>query len=457
MATNRSTLTARYLDEVARRGISASELVTGKKLKAELLEGYYQQQYLSRPLFLGPAERVQLETDLVNLRAALTSLPDRLYGGDLTAFARAVGMNDVQISAIMRSRAATPTTMTRADLYLDQIGFRLLEFNMGSAIGGTDNADILEGMLEHPVLAEFAADNRLEYVHTMREQVRTVKVETGFAADSRPTMVMTDWPSSYQNLAPYIDVYSARLSELGLDACGAHIGQLEVRDGRVWLRNRPVDIIYRMFMIEDLLEYPAAPRLVHPILDAAARGEVKIFTPMDDAMYASKGALAMLSDEGNRHLLDPDQLASVDRTLPWTRMVRRGLVSLEDGSQVELFDYALSHQRELALKPTSLHGGSGVLLGWRADTSPAAWQEQVRAALDGPYVIQRRIQPVPELFPAEDLEPQPWLISWGAFTMSCGFGGVYSRGTTVESNVEVINFGSGTYSGSALYPSQDAG
>lgn len=456
MATNRSTLTARYLHEVSKRGVPASELVSGKKLRADLLEGYYQQQYLSRPLFLGRAERVQLETDLVNLRAALINLPDRLYGGDLTAFARAVGMNDVQISAILRSRAAKPTMMTRADLYLDQIGFRLLEFNMGSAIGGTDNADILEGMLEHPVLAEFTARNRLEYVHSMREQVNTVKAETGFAPDSRPRLVMTDWPSSYEKLAPYIDVYSARLSEMGLDACGAHIGHLEVRDGRVWLRDRPVDIIYRMFMIEDLLEYPDAPALVHPILDAVARGEVKIFTPMDDAVYASKGALAMLSDEGNRRLLDPDHLASVDRTLPWTRMVREGPVSLEDGSQVELLEYALSHQHELALKPTLLHGGSGVLLGWRADTTAAAWEEQIRAALDGPYVIQRRIQPVPELFPAEGPDPQPWIVSWGAFTMSCGFAGVYSRGTTVESNVEVINFGGGAYSGSALFASQDA-
>ncbi len=194
---------------------------------------------------------------------------------------------------------------------------------------------------------------------------------------------------------------------------------------------------------------------MHPILDAAARGEVKIFTPMDDAMYASKGALAMLSDESNRHLLGPEQLASVDRTLPWTRMVRRGPVSLEDGSQVELLHYALSHQRELALKPTSLHGGNGVLLGWRADTSPAEWEERVRAALDSPYVIQRRIQPVPELFPAEGQDPQPWIISWGAFTISSGFGGVYTRGVTVESNVEVIQMGGGAYSGSCMYASQD--
>ena len=455
MATNRATLTAQYLDEVKRRGIPASELLGGEHLKTPLLQPFYRQRYLSRPLFLGRAERDQLSTDLMNLRAALISLPDRLYGGDLTAFARAIGMKDVQISAILRSRAAKPTMMNRADLYLDQTGFRLLEINMGSAMGGTDNADMLEGLLEHPVLADFVADHRLEYINTMREQARSAKAETGFGPGTRPMMVMTDWPSSYQELGPYIDLYAARLSELGLDVCGAHIGQLEVRDGRVWLRDRPVDIIYRMFMIEDLLEYPDAPALMHPILDAVARGEVKMFTPMDDALYASKGALAMLSDEANRHLLDPEHLASLDRILPWTRMVREGQVSLEDGTQVDLLKYALSHQRELALKPTSLHGGSGVLLGWRADTSPASWEEQLRAALDGPYVIQRRIEPVLELCPAENPDPEPWIVSWGAFTMTSGFAGMFARGSSVKSDVEVINIGTGAYSGSALYATDD--
>jgi hypothetical protein len=456
MVMNRSALTDLYLDEVKRRGIPARELLAGEKLKAELLQPFYRRRYLSRPLFLGWAERDRLETDLMNLRAALISLPGRLYGGDLTAFARAVGMSDVQISAILRSRAATPTTLTRADLYLDRVGFSLLEFNMGSAIGGIDNAEILKGMLEHPVLAEFVAAHRLDYPDTMREQVKTIKAESGFPPGSRPTMVMTDWPTSYESLAPYIDLYTARLSEMGLDACGAHIGQLEARDGRVWLRDRPVDIIYRLFMIEDLLEYPDAAALVHPILDAAGRGEIKMFTPMDDALYASKGALAMLSDEGNRHLLDPEHLASADRLLPWTRMVRRGAVSLEDGTRVDLLAYVLAHQRELALKPTLLHGGSGVLLGWRADTTPRMWEEQVRAALDGPYVVQRRIEPVLELCPGEDPEPEPWIISWGAFTMSSGFAGVFARGSSVESDVEVINIGTGAYSGSALYAGADA-
>jgi hypothetical protein len=451
---NRAELTALYLDEVKRRGTPAHELIS-KQSQSEGFQAFYHGRYLSRPLFLGHDECEQMYADVENLRTALVSLPGRLYGGDLAAFARAVGMADVQVSAILRSRGITVTQQTRADMYADETGFKVLEFNMGSALGGIDQCDMARAMLEHPVLAEFAQAHRLTYVDTMREQVHNMFVESGFEPGSNPVLVTTDWPSSFETLEPYMRHFMARLREMGVDAHICHIGQLEVRDGRVWLGDRPVDIIQRLFMIEDLLEYPDARALMDPILDAAARGEVKIFTPMDSEMFASKGALAMLSDEQNRPLFDPEELASLDRILPWTRMVRTGPVTLEDGRQVDLLDYALSHQRDLALKPTLLHGGQGVLLGWREDTSAQIWEERVRAAVDGPYVIQRRIRPVPELFPTDDGDPAPWIVTWGAFTMINGFGGIFARGTSVESNIEVINLGSGAYSGCCLHELPD--
>src|SRR3984893_5908236 len=150
-----------------------------------MLNVYYHGRYLSRPLFLGHRECEQLYADLANLRSALVSLPNRLYGGDLAAFARAMGANEVQVSAIMRSRGVSVTKQSRADLYLDQSGFRLLELNMGSALGGMDNADMSRALLEHPVLAEFAQANGLEYVDTMREQVSNFYTETGFAPRSQ--------------------------------------------------------------------------------------------------------------------------------------------------------------------------------------------------------------------------------------------------------------------------------
>ena len=451
-----ATLTALYLDEVKRQGGTARELI-GRQQDSAMLNAFYKGRYLSRPLFLGHDECQQLYGDLANLRSALVSLPDRLYGGDLAAFARAVGMTEVQVSAILRSRAATVTRQARADLYLDKSGFRLLELNMGSALGGTDNADMCRSLLEYPVLAEFAQAHRLEYVDTLHEQVNNMFVESGFEPGSWPVVANTDWPTSYPVMESYMRLKTDRLRTMGLDANPCHIGQLEFHDGRVWLREKPVDIIDRLFMIEDLLENPDAPALMDPVLNAAARGEVKFFTPMDSGLFSSKGALAMLSDEENRPLLDAGELASVDRILPWTRMVRKGPVTLEDGRRVDLLGYALAHQQDLALKPTLMHGGHGVLLGWRDDTSAQAWEEQVRAAVDGPYVLQRRVRPVPDLFPGEDGTLVPWIVAWGAFTMVSGYGGVWARASTVESNVEVLSLTAGSHVGTCLHARSDAG
>jgi hypothetical protein len=447
-----AALTARYLEEVKRSGVRPSELFSGSKDTPQLIQEFYQGRYLTRPLFLSYEETQRLHTDLSNLLSALTSLPDRRFGGDLAAFARALGMAEVQVSAILRSRGTAVTRQSRADLYTDETGFKLLELNMGSAIGGIDNSDLCRMLLKHPVLGEFAETHRLGFVDTMQEQVNNMRMETGFPPDSRPMMATTDWPSSFKTLEPFMRHFTSRLQDMGMDAHPCHIGQLEVRDGGVWLGDRKVDIIQRLFMLEDLLEYPDAAALMDPILEAAARGDVKIFTPMDAELFASKAALAMLSDEETRPLLAPHELASVDRILPWTRMVRPGPVTLEDGRKVDLVEYALSHRHDLALKPTLQHGGKGVLLGWRPETDQATWEERIRATTDEPYVVQRRIRPVPELFPSDDGDPIPWIVSWGVFTVINGYGGVYARANSVESDREVVGFYSGAYSGCCFHP-----
>jgi hypothetical protein len=449
---DRAALTALYLDEVGRLGAGPAEL-TGDIAESDdvLLNLFYPgMQYLSRPVFIGAAERDRLYADVETVRRLLVSLPERLYGGDYKAFARDAGATDYQIAALSASRSDPVSPQARADLYEDTTGFKLMEFNMGSALGGMEIPDVCRGMLRHPLLAGFAAEHGLGYVDTQREQVANMLAGAGFAAGSSPVVAVADWPSSYHSrLGPYMHKLALRWREFGLDAHACHMGELEVRGGRVWLHGRAIDIVARMFLLEYLLE-PGAPELMDPVLGAAGRGEVAMFAPLDTELYGSKAAVAMLSDEHNRHLFSPDELACIDRILPWTAMVRPGPVTLEDGRTVDMLEYALDQQDDLVLKPTLRFGGQEVLPGWHRDTSPALWRAELAAAAGGPYVLQRRIRPVPELFPGPGREPEGWIVAWGVYTVDSGFGGIITRAGTVESGLAVLNVGAGARVGCCL-------
>lgn len=445
---DRAFLTTRYLREVTQRHARASELL-GAVPESELLRSIYLGRYLSRPLFIGRAERDQLYADLENVRAALVSLPDRLFGGDLASYARAVGANEVQVRAALRSTGRPVTRQARADLYADSSGFRLLEFNIGAAVAGMDNADICRGLLAHPVLAEFAEIHGLGYADSMREQVNNMFAETGAERGSFPVVALAASPARFADIGSYMNYLAVRWRELGLDAHACRVEELEVANGRVWLGGRGVDIVSRLFLVEDLRE-PTALDVIGPVLDAAARGEVKMFTPLDSELLGNKAALAMISDQRNRHLFSAAELASFDRIVPWTAMVVPGQVTLEDGQRVELLDYAVGHQQDLVLKPVLLHSGDGVLPGWHPDLSPRLWQQRLSEAVGSPHVIQRRIRPVPELFPGDDGELVPWIVTWGVFTGVGGYGGVLARAATVASNPGVINVDTGASVGCCL-------
>src|ERR1700690_46010 len=101
---DRSALTDLYLDEVRQRGLRASDLLGDLP---GLRPYYYEGKYLSRPLFIGESECRQLYADVENVRTAVVSLPDRLYGGDFTEFARAAGAYGAVAAVLARQNKAS--------------------------------------------------------------------------------------------------------------------------------------------------------------------------------------------------------------------------------------------------------------------------------------------------------------------------------------------------------------
>ncbi|HEY7144587.1 MAG TPA: hypothetical protein VH637_10090 [Streptosporangiaceae bacterium] len=454
LVLDRAALTAAYLEQVRLSGASAAELTGGMSTDPGVLLNQFAPglQYLSRPVLATRADAGQLYADVETVRGMLVSLPDRLFGGDLAAFARAAGATGYQNDALTASRSDPMSPQARADLYEEAGGFQLMEFNMGSALGGMENADVCRVMLRHPVLAAFAAAHQLTFTDTAAQQIASLRAASGFGPGTTPVVAVTDWPSSYHSkLGGYMRQLAVRWRDYGLDAHACHAGELEVRGGRVWLAGRAVDVISRMFMLDYLLE-PGAAELMDPLLAAAARGQVAMVTPLDSELFGSKIGLAMICDERNQAEFTAAERAAAGRLVPWTRQVRPGPVTLADGRQADLLDYAAGHQQELLLKPALSYGGQQVLAGWDARTSPALWRERLSQAVNGPYVLQRRIRPVPELFPAGPGQQQPWIVVWGVYTGTGGFGGIISRACTVASGTTVLNVSAGAHLGCCLYP-----
>ncbi len=406
------SLTDSYLAAAADHGPKPSELRAAAEPRLD--NTGYAGRCLTRPVFLEAADHRQLAEDLGLLHQALTSIPDRLFDGDIARFAQAAGLAESQAIAVSRGRGPAPSRFGRADLYRDEHGFWLLELNLGSTAGGVDNAVLNEAMLEHPFIADFVKQNELTYADTMARVVETILTEAKVPTGVRPVMAIADFPDSYPSLAAQLHKSAAALAPLGIDALACPVDELEYRDDRIWHGDRAIDIVFRLFMIEDLLK-PGAVELLEPVLRASERGHVAIFTPLDAELYGSKSALAILSDDANRSHFRPEEQDAIDRLVPWTRMVR-----------ADLLDYAKENQTELVLKPAALHGGEGVLLGWQTD--PETWSARLTEAVDQPWVLQRRIQPLPEAFPTDD-GSENWLLTWGALLVHDGLGGYYVRGT----------------------------
>lgn len=428
------SITARYLGELDHPILPLPESHSTKIR--------YAGRYLSRPVFLEAQELSVLERDLALVRSALSTLPHRLYDGDLRAFARAVGMTELQAECVMRSRGPSPrapTHMARADLCRDATGFRLLEWNLGSTIGGIECVDMCRALLAVPEMAAFLAKEGLVYADTYEAMLATLRSETAYPVGTNPVVALVETPRSFPDVQAMMYDKAARWVDHGLSTMVGHLGELARSNGRLCLRGEPIDVVYRMFTFEDVLIH-VSDGLLEPLLSAAERGEVVIFTPLDAELYGSKGALALLSDPTGQVGLTPEERDACARLLPWTRPVGAWVAFVEDGSGVDLLAYVLEHQSDLVLKPSLSYGGNGVVVGADSDITPAMWRDRLAQAVNGSYVVQRLVRPVPELFPsATPGSLAAWTVVWGVFTMWQGYAGLLPRAVPADGRGSMVS------------------
>src|SRR5438876_1230496 len=123
------SVTERYLQRCLTERTGLRTVVRDTALPPALSESSGH-RLLSRPLFVPEKELLGFADDVIRLFDLITSLPERLFDGDLDRYCAALRI-DGRRGALMRALGGgAPPLYGRADMYHDGTAFKLLEFNI---------------------------------------------------------------------------------------------------------------------------------------------------------------------------------------------------------------------------------------------------------------------------------------------------------------------------------------
>lgn len=189
------------------------------------------------------------------------------------------------------------------------------------------------------------------------------------------TIAIVDEDPQAQYLYPEFLLFQRLFEQQGWRAMIADPAELRFAQGRLWLGDAAVDLIYNR-TTDFALETPASAAM-----RAAHEADAVVLTPhpRGHALYADKRNLALLSDEQTLRALgaSPEQRELLLRHVPRTR-----IVTPADGEQL------WSRRRELFFKPWAGFGGRAAYRGDKLTRK--VWNEILAS---GHYVAQELVAP----------------------------------------------------------------
>lgn len=396
---------------------------------------HYADDAIARPVFARLDSVQDLTADMRATIAVLDDLPGRCFGGSVEEYLRAQGYDGELLAAMLAGivGSATPAgewasgvsiDYGRADVFRTPDGFRVLELNMGSVLGGRLTTTLNGALLRTSAFAGFAAEHGLTWADPMQgladDLLAAGRTTAGTGSPVVAIVEESDSGGSARRLMPALHAH-------GVDAIHGELPELGFAGGKATLRGRPVDVVMRMFFVSHIPEEPQGMAKLRALVEAHRAGRTALFTPFDPEIHDSKAALGLLFEPAVRAKLSGTEIDCIDRILPWTRLLGPAFPTVPQNDRAVLLKECLSRRTELVLKPASLYASQGVVIG--DQVGEAEW----RAVLESPprpdYVVQERVRPVPEtvIDPATG-EPDDWTVLWQVFFGSAGHSGSSVRG-----------------------------
>jgi hypothetical protein len=329
-----------------------------------------------------------------------------------------------------------PMRICRLDAFLAGYDVKFLEFNADSP-AGIGYTDILyEGLTTAIDLPRVRHEFDTAYRPMLPELIATLLEAYGHVRarhrdlPAAPRLALIDAEGS--PAVPEFRIVCAAAGRVGIDAVHGTLGELDYDGSTLHLRCEPVQIVYRRALLEDLDQAD--------LVAAARDGRVCIVNPFRARVANNKKLFSLFGDPRFAHLVEGDELEVVQKTIPWTRVLRPGRVSYGSWT-IDLLPFVADNRERLVLKPASSYGGRSVSLGM--ETPQERWEEIIAAHAERADFIVQEYVPVPEeMFPT--IEGGHVQMRLKRFNINpFGIGGRHAGSITRISDRAVINVSAG--------------
>ena len=289
-----------------------------------------------------------------------------------------------------------PSPTSRLDTFIidETSEMKLTEYNAETPAGPAFTDALSDAFVDLPVMRDFARrydvrpiPARQGVLHVLLDAYRTWS-----GTRALPRIVILDWNDvpTKQEFVLFRDYFLSR----GLDCFIGDPRDAELRDGRLFVGGRQVELIYKRVLIAELVERCG---IDGPVVRAVRERAVCMVNAFRSKILHKKASLAVLGDERNAGLFDADERAAIGAHVPWTRTVTERYTEFE-GRRIDLVPFIADQRERLVLKPNDDYGGAGIVLGWTVDET--GWAAAMRRALSEPYIVQERVRIPYEPYPS---------------------------------------------------------
>lgn len=275
---------------------------------------------------------------------------------------------------------------SRLDTFVAGDNFKFLEYNAETPAGVGDQMQ-LETVLENiPEIREFLAEHknwRPKPHQKLLEALFMTYREFG-GRKSKPNIAIVDWEGV--STASEFFILSDYFESKGFKTLIVDPHELEYDGEKLHAGDFEIDIFYKRVLIHEFLEKFDD---THPFIRAYADGNIFMANSFRVKLAHKKAGFAILTDEKYQRLFTSEQLAIIEKNIPWTRKVEDSKTSF-NGKEIDLTEFLSKNRETFLFKPNDDYGGKGIVLGW--ETSQSDWDAAINDALQNSFIVQERAE-----------------------------------------------------------------